>query len=412
MRSYTNKDGEKIIVSEEHLNTAVEIKKALQNSSPSRKAPSKQLVSMMETEGFFDAESSEPYRQMIKNYQKSIGKLPSVAKHADMVADSKLKSIKDLVGEISYEKRENQQFLTQINKGKRELIDFALIADEIGEAFKNHNFNISPMSLVRKEESEKKMVIQLSDFHIGSRVDNEFNKFNYEIAKERVAKYLSKVLEECKNNDITSVYVIQTGDEIEHFQMHSTQSFEAEMILSEQITKTTDLFISILSTLADNKLQIKFAGIAGNHSRLNFIKNMSQKNDTSTYIINNSIKSFIEHSKYESIEYIEAKPYEHSFVVNGVNIKALHGDRDNLRDGNILAKHSTLDGIQYDMIIGGHIHTRTILEVGRSRFVVTAGSLKGTDNFTSDTLRKDTSPSQNFYIIDENKEIEVRWVNL
>jgi hypothetical protein len=77
------------------LQTAVEIKKELQKASPSRRASMKQLVAMMEQEGFHDAESSESYRCMLKSYQKDIGELPEAPKHADMVADNKLESIKE-----------------------------------------------------------------------------------------------------------------------------------------------------------------------------------------------------------------------------------------------------------------------------------------------------------------------------
>lgn len=412
MRSYTNQQGEKINVSEEHLKIAVRIKKELQNASPSRKASWRLHKALMEKEGFYDSDTNEQYRCLVKGFQKDLGELPEVAKYADMVADSKLESIKELVGDIAYEKRDNQKVLTELNKVKRELIDYSLFAEQIGQAFASQEFNLTPSMLERKEESDSKMIIQLSDLHIGAKVDNEFNTYNFEVAQERICKYLSAVIDECKRRNITSVYVMQTGDVVEHFQMHTTQAFEAEFILSEQINKASKLIINTLMTLADNGLQVTYAGIAGNHDRLNAVKNMSQHGDTVTSITNEAVKSFIEHSKTKSVEFVEAKAYEHSFDINGVKVKAIHGDRDNLKDDNLLLRHSELDNMNYDLIIAGHIHMRKIVEVSYNKFIAIAGSLKGADNFTLDTLRKNAMPSQNFYIIDKDKNIEIRWVNL
>lgn len=412
MRSYTNKQGDKIEVSEEHLKVAVKIKKELQKASPSRKASWRLHKTLMEKEGFYDSDTNEHYRCLIKAFQKDLGELPEVAKYADMVADSKLESIKELVGDIAYEKRDNQKVLTELNKVKRELIDYSLFAEQIGKAFASQEFNLTPSMLERKEESDNKMIIQFSDFHIGAKVENEFNTYNFEVAKERMAKYLSTVIDECKRRNITSVYVMQTGDIVEHFQMHTTQAFEAEFILSEQINKASNIIVNALMTLANNGLQVTYAGIAGNHDRLNAVKNMSQHGDTVTAITNDAVKKFIEYSKTESVEFIEARAYEHSFDINGVKVKAIHGDRDNLKDDNLLLKHSELDDISYDLIIAGHIHMRKIVEVSYNKFIAIAGSLKGADNFTLDTLRKNSMPSQNFYIIDKDKNIEIRWVNL
>src|SRR5690606_33589814 len=141
MRSYTNRDGAQVEVSTEHLETAVKIKKELQNSVPSRRCNWKTLVDMMAIEGFDDAENSENYRQMIKSYQKSIGELPDGKVYAEMVSESKLESIRQAVGEIAYEKRDNQLVLRELNKLKREIIDFSVTAEQIGLAFADYDWS-------------------------------------------------------------------------------------------------------------------------------------------------------------------------------------------------------------------------------------------------------------------------------
>lgn len=410
MRSYTNKSGELIKVSEEHLNTAVRIKKELQNASPSRKCSWSLLVKMMEREGYFDADNNESYRCMIKAFQKSVGELPEAPKYANMVADSKLESIKELVGEVAYEKRENQHVLRELNKVKRDVIDFAITAEQIGNALKEHDFTAlkfeaQPINIIGKS----KMVVSLSDLHIGAVVDNKVNTYDYDIAIKRMQKYLNKIVAEIKANNISEVYVMNLGDTVEHSSMRFAQGYKVEFSYSEQIVRASDLIQKFLIGLAEYA-EVKYAGIAGNHDRVDGDKNKGIDGDHAVKAINYTIKQFIENARIERITYEQAEDYKHSFVVGGKNILALHGDLDNQNNPNLLANHSKNDGIDYDLVLMGHTHTRFLKEVHDNKFISVSGSLKGADDFVLNKLRKVSSPSQSYHIIREDGEIEVRWV--
>lgn len=410
MRSYTSKDGDRIEVSEEHLETAVKLKKELQNSSPSGKASLKKIVKMMEKEGFYDAESSENYRQLIKRYQKSIGELPDVVKYADMVADNKLESIKELVGDIAYEKRENQQFLTKINKGRRELIDFSIIAENIRKTFEDYDwsevkFVYNPI----QSKSNKKMIVSLTDLHVGALVETDVNTYNYEVAQKRMQEYLDKVITITKDNGINEVYLMNVGDAIENPYMHNLM-YSTEFTLSEQIAKASDLIIKFMVGLSEH-VYVTVAGIGGNHDRMHEDKHKSLNGDHAVKGINVAIKSYIENSKIERIKYEQAKDYEHSIELNGVHIKFVHGDLDNANDPNLIAKHISLDNKNYSLIIMGHYHHHRIIEQGIEKFIVMFGSLKGADDY-GQNKRKVSSVSQGVIIISEDGEIDIRRVKL
>ncbi|UUV45920.1 metallophosphatase [Bacillus phage vB_BanS-Thrax1] len=410
MRSYTNKSGELVKVSEKHLDTAVRIKKELQNASPSRKCSWSLLVKMMEREGFSDADNNESYRCMIKAYQKSVGELPEAPKYASMVADSKLESIKELVGEVAYEKRENQHVLRELNKVKRDVIDFAITAEQIGNAFKEHDFTelkfeAQPINMI----GTSKMVVSLSDLHIGAVVDTKVNKYDYSIAIERMQKYLNKIIAEAKVNNISDVYVVNLGDTVEHSSMRFAQGYKVEFAYSEQIVRASDLIQKFLIGLSQH-VNVTYAGIAGNHDRVDGDKNKGIDGDHAVKAINYAIEQFIENAQIDRIAYVQAEDYKHSFNVGGKNILALHGDLDNQNDVNLLAKHSKIDGIDYDLVLMGHTHTRFVKEVHDNKFISVSGSLKGADDFTLNKLRKVSSPSQSYHIIREDGEIEVRWV--
>ena len=411
MRSYTNKDGQSVEVSQEHLDTAIKIKQELQKASPSRRANWNQLVRLMEIEGFYDSENSEAYRCMIKAYQKSVGQLPEATKHADMVADSKLESIKSLVGEISYEKRENQHYLREINKGKRELIDFALLVEEIGNAIREHDFSEFKLKAQPTHaSSEKRMIVGLSDLHIGALVDTDINKYNFNIAVERLSRYASRIITEARDNNITDLYIMNLGDTIEHASMRFSQGFNAEFTFSEQIVKASDLIIKFLMFLAREGFNITYAGIAGNHDRVTD-KDKNIHGDHAVKPINEIIKVFIKHAGIKNITFEEAKDYGHNVELNTRNFKFVHGDLDSLKDDNLVAKHSSLDGIDYDVVLMGHYHHFRDMEIGYDKRVVVFGSLKGADEF-GEKIRKISVASQGLIIVDEHGDIEVKRVKL
>lgn len=409
MRSYKNKQGESITVSEEHLQTSVLIKKELQKING--KCNWNQHKRMMEVEEFFDSEASDTYRCLIKSYQKSIGALPEVAKHADMLSDHKLKSIRELVGEISYEKRENQGYLRQINKGKRELIDFAIVTEEISKAIREYDFSqveLEPYKIL--PPSEKKMIVGLSDLHIGALVDTDINTYNFEVALSRIGRYASRIITEARNNGVNDLYVMNLGDVVEHATMRFSQGFHAEFVFSEQIVRASDLIIKFLMFLAKEGFNIKYAGIAGNHDRITD-KDKNIDSDHAVRVINFAVESFIENTGIKNIAFEKAKDYGHNIKLNNRNFKFIHGDLDPVNNELLLAKHTSMDGIDYDMVVMGHYHHFREIEVGFDKRVVVFGSLKGADDY-GEKIRKISVASQGLIIVDENGDIDVKRVKL
>ena len=89
MAKYTNRKDEKIEVSDSHIDTAIRVKIELQNSSPSVKCNWRRHKRIMEREGFYDSDTNENYRCLIKAEQKSKGVLPSTEKYVNFVTDKK-----------------------------------------------------------------------------------------------------------------------------------------------------------------------------------------------------------------------------------------------------------------------------------------------------------------------------------
>lgn len=414
MRSYTNFDGDTIEVSQQHLETAVHLKRELQMSSPSHRTNWTQHHSLMQREGFFDSEASENYRLMIKNYQISTGTLESKEKQADLVATSKLNSIKEATGDLYFTKREVQMESLKLGRLKRELTLWGVIAEQVREAMLNELNEMIPdyAYAPRFPNGKGRMVVLLSDWHIGATVVNVMgNNFNFNIAEKRVAEYINCIRDIGFSEEITDIDVVEMGDMTEHVSMRKVnQAHEAEFPLSIQIVKAYELIRNLLINLSRD-FNVTYRGISGNHDRINGDKGDNIDGDSTVTIINYMVKEFIEKANASKISYIEVDNinYSTSFEANGVKMKFVHGDNE--RGNKKLASHSDMDNETYSIVAMGHLHHFSVKEVGQNKFEVYVGSLQGANNYGVKGKFL-SNASQGVILIGENGEIDIKRVDL
>jgi len=411
VKSYTNREGFSIEVNQSHLDKAVEIKIELQESSPSRKCNWKTHKKMMEKEGIFNSDTTESYRCMIKDYQKQIGKLSSVQKYADHVAESKLQAIKVAVGEMYQEKRETQVVRNELNKVKRELSKTAMITEEIRNAFIDDidwsfpNYVYEP----RFTSSKTKLILIISDWHIGATVEDSMgNTYNFNVALDRIAKLTNEVIKYIRLFNITEVVVANLGDMIEGLYMRNyNQPFETEFIVSKQISKATKTIMQLLSDISAYA-NVSYFGIAGNHDRWFFEKN-TVDSDNAMKVINEGIQTIIEFTQTKKIQYIEVDElfnYEKVFDVNGMTFKGVHGDFEGKNADN-LDKHISVEQEKIDCLLMGHWHQYKALEGNHGKWTIVNGSLMGRNNF-SRKFKGASNASQSIVIVSEDEIIPIK----
>ncbi|MCY9758356.1 metallophosphoesterase family protein [Paenibacillus alvei] len=414
MRSYTNKEGEVIFVSQEHLDVAVQIKRELQMASPSHRTNWVTHQKLMEAEGFFDSESSENYRQMIKSYQVSTGTIESREKQADLVADSKLNSIKEAVGDLYYTKREVQMENLKLGRLKREITLFGVIAEQVREALLVELNEIIPTYVYQKrlESSAGRMVVLLSDWHIGATIDNvKGNSYNYKIAKKRIKKYLDRIKKIAHDECITDIDVVCMGDMTEHVSMRKVnQAHEAEFPLAVQIVKAYELIRDFIVNLSD-EFNVTYRGIGGNHDRMNGDKGDNIDGDSTIFVINFMVKEFVENAGSERISYVEVDDinYSTSFEVAGYKMKFVHGDNE--KGSKKLASHADIDNTSYNVLAMGHLHHHSVKEVGQNKYEVYVGSLQGANNYAMKGKFL-SNASQGVIVVNSYGDIEIKRIEL
>lgn len=409
--SYTNSNGERIEVSEEHINTAIHIKKELQKASPSFRCSWTTHKKYMEKDGFKDSENSERYRQFIKYQQKLRGELDSVQTRVNDVVESKLQSIKEAVGEIAYTKKEIQKESQKLRKVSKNLIDTAIVSEEIRNAFINDiDWNTPTFALHNRVEksNHSQMIVVVSDWHIGAVIKNSNgNDYNFEIAKERIQKLYEEIIEYAYTFGVTDIVIANIGDMVEGLYMRNfNQPFEAEYNLSEQISKATKLLLDFILLLS-NDLNVKYFGIAGNHDRWFFEKN-TVDSDNVMKIINESIKTVLELSKIDRVEFIEVQEefnYEKTLKVGTKTFKFIHGDNEG-KNMNI-DKHSSLEREEIDCLVMGHYHSHKVEEGNYGKLNIVNGSLMGRNSY-SRKFKASSNASQTIIIVDGEKILPLR----
>lgn len=409
IRSYTNSDGMSIEVTKEHLDRAVEIKLELQESSPSRRCPWNKHKKMMESEGFDDSDTSEAYRCLIKSYQKEINKLAPVYKYANYVAEGKLDAIKQAVGEMYYEKQDNQSVLRELNKIKKGLTTTALAVEELRQVFIDDVDWVIPHYAFqpRLVESENKLLVNLSDPHIGLVSES----WNYEVLLMQFEKYKQSILDYCKVFNVNQIYVAGLGDVIDGaYNRGQSQAFNIEFGVAEQVNKATKVIIEFLTSLAEY-VNVEYIGtIFGNHDRLNGNAQHNIDGDSASYIIHNNIVNFIELANIKRLKHNQdtlMNPYEMSVEINGKNIKFVHGDSESRGDGSKIKKHMSMDNTIYDILILGHLHHWEVFEENDGRMEIYLGCLPRGGAY-SRKLKFKTKPSQGIVVFTKDDYIPIR----
>ena len=252
----------------------------------------------------------------------------------------------------------------------------------------------------------KKAILQISDWHYGIEINNPWNCYNPEIAKERIILLRSKVVDKIKENNIKDLYICNLGDLISG-RIHETIRIQNRIDVITQSLEVAEIlveFIAYLSQYAD----IHYISTSDNHSRLEPKKELSLDLESLTRVIDPLLESRIKNLQYENkcnnVEFIKS-PYGPDigiFEIMGYKIGGVHGHKDSPK--TVVSNISLMTQANYDLIVTAHLHHFQADEQ-HNTVIVSNGSLMGTDDYASD-LRLNNKPSQNLILLSEESVID------
>lgn len=259
------------------------------------------------------------------------------------------------------------------NKNIRNEARFDEIKDIVLDKLNNiESYHNNPKEIYH---SENDLFIGLNDIHFGANINNNWNKYNPDVAKDRLDLYLSYIINIKNTHKSNSCYVCANGDLISG-NIHPTIQISNKENIVKQIMGVSELISWFLSELSNSFENVYFSLVGGNHSRVS-TKDNSPKDERLDDLIPWYIKARL--SNLENIIILDNNVDNTLNVVNirGLNYLNVHGDYDNF--SNCQRVIEMLD-IPIYCVHMGHLHHNKTDWIQKYK-VIMSGSLQGMDDF-------------------------------
>lgn len=244
--------------------------------------------------------------------------------------------------------------------------------------------------------SKTEAVLLLSDLHIGVNCDNYYNKYNLEIAQERMSKLLSDVTYYCYLNNVQKLNVTNLGDLI-NGSIHTSSRIEQEMDVIEQVMYAAEILSQFLNELTRLGIEITYRSVSDNHSRVIADKNQHIEKEQFSRLIDWYVA---ERLKNTSVQMIESSIDfgVGKFKVFDKTIMFAHGHQGNKNSSFQEFIGLTREWVDY--ICLAHYHSPAIKDYQGCKVIVN-GSIVGTEQYAF-SRHLFTKPSQKLLIFQEN----------
>lgn len=379
-----NIQGRKIRLPQSEVKQIVAIVDELQQASPSHQVPwGKVKKACLEQELYFS--NTRDFRDIILRQLDIIKSQPTLEKTPNLVS-SVTRSLVNEFGLLNARKRSLQNDQKVINRAKRDLLDQALLREEVINALQEPiqiTVESSPVAKVKPKDTA--LFVVLSDLHVGALVRSKGEViYNKDITKQRLDKYLERIKKQIELDKPSTVYIVNLGDLIENIQMRKNQGFETELTLGQQIKYGSELvggFLVSLATLYPN-INFDYRELEGNHDRFSPSKNDEIPQDGASLVATTIIDVATKNIKNVEVNYLED---QYRSVINAfdTNVLFVHGDRDKLSSDTLLGKMSTFVNKPLDIIVGGHLHSLQAREVGNNKYILQSGSIIGEGSYSN-----------------------------
>lgn len=317
------------------------------------------------------------------------------SKTSEMIAEEQYEKLIQKELELKKEKVKVQDLKTQVNKQIRELARKENLGEILEEKLDKLPNQMINMNYINHTPSKKQGIAMISDVHYGMEVDNFLNKYNPDIAKERMNYLTDKIIEYSKLNNLDVMNVCLLGDMISGEQYLSVRLENRENLIN-QIINVSELLSEAIYKISLNVPFVTISIADGNHERVyNKKENLNKDNYTSL------IRKFLE-LKLKDVSNITftENVYDNniiSFECCGNTVVGLHGDK--CKKDKVSYEMYNMLNKKIDVILMGHFH-QIAQDICYETIVYRNGSFIGTDEYARN-LNLNTYPTQKLLIVSE-----------
>ena len=223
----------------------------------------------------------------------------------------------------------------------------------------------------------KEGLLLISDLHIGLVCENHWNKFNTEIAKERLSFLKQRVIDICLHNNVKKINVCCCGDLISGI-IHNNLRLENRENVVQQSMIVVEMISELLASLS-TLFEVDFYYVVGNHERISANKNDSLDKENFGYFILEMIKCRCANLKGLTIHDNTIDDEIITFNIFKDKIVATHGNNF----GNLntyIPKLTSMLGYVPDYVCVGHLHQHVEKTYGKTELIVNP-SFSGVDSY-------------------------------
>lgn len=255
----------------------------------------------------------------------------------------------------------------------------------------------SSFKLDNNKCQESSLIIPISDLHYGINIDNSINKYNEEIASQRLSKYLNKIISIACTHNARYAHIVLLGDEISGI-IHTNLRLENNENVVKQVMGASELISQFISAISSRFQEIYVYSTSGNHSRVFQDAKLNAKGENLDSLIPFYAKAKL--SNFKNIIFVDNTIDESivSFVCRKQIIYAVHGDRDNI--SSVVQNLTLMSGCKPNIIYMGHLHTNSIRTIYDTK-VIQSGCICGNDTYCMDKRLKG-APEQAVSVITDS----------
>ena len=332
------------------------------------------------------------YQAAKKFYENCFSKMESdtYAKEVKVMTDKLYKERKKFYDQ----KREYNKLLTSDARAEHLTEELILAANRLNEfeplVFENKYFD----SNVHKEA-----LIAFSDWHYGMVTDNIWNKYNTEICKQRVKKFVEIAKDFLELNNIGVLNIVTLGDAA-NGSIHVSCRVKSEEDTCDQLMHVSEIMAEAISELSKVVNKVNVYSCYGNHLRTIQNKDDSIHTDNMEKIIPWWLKQRLKDNYKVNIIESEYKEFTKLNIL-GFNICCIHGDLENFKNigTTVNTIFSRKFGETIDYTISGDKHHLEEFEQFDIESILIR-SLCGTDDYANNK-RLYSKPGQTLMIFND-----------
>lgn len=345
----------------------------------------------------FEVEWDESaHRKKTQNYLKGYNDAKSELGTVDQQLQNMIDENKRLIREVKKEKQKLSDERVEFNRQIRQEARKESFEDMVKRVICENTEPINIPVHYTLFNSNTDLLCHFTDIHTGIEIDNWKNKFNEDVLKQRIEKYVSYILDIRGQHGSENCYLV-IGEIISGL-IHSNLRLQNNMDLMEQFKYISELITGMVIRFANNFSNVYVYTTPGNHSRISPKKEEALDGENMDVLLPFYLKARLQNIENVHICDNTIEPEIAMFNIRGNNIFAAHGHKD--APSNVVQNFTMLFGIKPDIVLLGHRHLNGLTTVYDTK-VIESGCVSGTDQYAM-SIRKANRPEQTVSVIGDN----------